>query len=125
MAACRRWGSISQIATTVMPGTVSMCFRRKDPRLPTPMKATRTVSLGDCPLSSSEDPSETAVDFSSRRRLRSVMPLILLLNAANGRFPATIGRVDRGAILATLRERIVGYAASRIGRDSAEDLAQE
>jgi RNA polymerase sigma-70 factor (ECF subfamily) len=53
------------------------------------------------------------------------MSLILLPNAANGRFPATIGRVDRGVILATLRERIVGYAASRIGRDSAEDLAQE
>jgi RNA polymerase sigma-70 factor (ECF subfamily) len=33
--------------------------------------------------------------------------------------------VDRSRILATLRERIVGYAASRIGRDSAEDLAQE
>jgi RNA polymerase sigma-70 factor (ECF subfamily) len=33
--------------------------------------------------------------------------------------------VDRDAILATLRERIAGYAASRIGRDSAEDLAQE
>jgi RNA polymerase sigma-70 factor (ECF subfamily) len=33
--------------------------------------------------------------------------------------------VDRGAILSTLRERIIGYAASRIGRDSAEDLAQD
>ena len=35
------------------------------------------------------------------------------------------GPVDRGAILTTLRERIIGYAASRIGRDSAEDLAQD
>jgi RNA polymerase sigma-70 factor (ECF subfamily) len=33
--------------------------------------------------------------------------------------------VDRGAILALLRERIIGYAASRIGRDPAEDLAQD
>jgi RNA polymerase sigma-70 factor (ECF subfamily) len=33
--------------------------------------------------------------------------------------------VDRGAILILLRERIIGYAASRIGRDSAEDLAQD
>ncbi len=33
--------------------------------------------------------------------------------------------MDRGSILATLRERIIGYAASRIGRDSAEDLAQD
>jgi len=33
--------------------------------------------------------------------------------------------VDRSAVLSTLRERIVGYAASRIGRDSAEDLAQD
>ena len=33
--------------------------------------------------------------------------------------------MDRGAILSTLRERIIGYAASRIGRDSAEDLAQD
>jgi RNA polymerase sigma-70 factor (ECF subfamily) len=33
--------------------------------------------------------------------------------------------VDRGAILSILRERIVGFAASRIGRDSAEDLAQD
>jgi RNA polymerase sigma-70 factor (ECF subfamily) len=33
--------------------------------------------------------------------------------------------VDRGAILSILRERIIGYAASRIGRDSAEDLAQD
>ena len=33
--------------------------------------------------------------------------------------------VDRGAILTLLRERIIGYAASRIGRDSAEDLAQD
>lgn len=33
--------------------------------------------------------------------------------------------VDRGAILTILRERIMGYAASRIGRDSAEDLAQD
>ncbi len=35
------------------------------------------------------------------------------------------GPVDRGAILTILRERIIGYAASRIGRDSAEDLAQD
>ena len=33
--------------------------------------------------------------------------------------------MDRGAILTLLRERIIGYAASRIGRDSAEDLAQD
>jgi len=33
--------------------------------------------------------------------------------------------VDRDAILSILRERIIGYAASRIGRDSAEDLAQD
>jgi len=33
--------------------------------------------------------------------------------------------VDRGSILAALRERIIGYAASRIGRDSTEDLAQD
>jgi len=33
--------------------------------------------------------------------------------------------VDRGALLSILRERIIGYAASRIGRDSAEDLAQD
>lgn len=33
--------------------------------------------------------------------------------------------VDRGAVLSLLRERIIGYAASRIGRDSAEDLAQD
>ena len=33
--------------------------------------------------------------------------------------------MDRSAILSILRERIVGYAASRIGRDSAEDLAQD
>jgi RNA polymerase sigma-70 factor (ECF subfamily) len=33
--------------------------------------------------------------------------------------------VDRSAILALLRERIMGYAASRLGRDSAEDLAQD
>lgn len=31
----------------------------------------------------------------------------------------------RAAILSTLRERIVAYAASRYERDSAEDLAQE
>src|SRR6266576_5844638 len=33
--------------------------------------------------------------------------------------------VDRDEILASLRERIVAFAASRIARDSAEDLAQE
>jgi RNA polymerase sigma-70 factor (ECF subfamily) len=33
--------------------------------------------------------------------------------------------VDRDALLSILRERIIGYAASRIGRDSAEDLAQD
>jgi len=33
--------------------------------------------------------------------------------------------VDRDQILARLRERIVGVAAARIGRDRAEDLAQE
>jgi RNA polymerase sigma-70 factor (ECF subfamily) len=33
--------------------------------------------------------------------------------------------VDRNQILASLRERIVAYATYRIGRDSAEDLAQE
>lgn len=32
---------------------------------------------------------------------------------------------SREAILAKLRERIVGFAASRIQRDAAEDLAQE
>ncbi len=31
----------------------------------------------------------------------------------------------REAVLGRLRERIVGYAASRIGREAAEDLAQE
>lgn len=31
----------------------------------------------------------------------------------------------REQVLSTLRERIVAYAASRIGRDTAEDLAQE
>src|SRR5438876_11148821 len=34
-------------------------------------------------------------------------------------------RVDREQILASLRERIVAFAASRIARDIAEDLAQE
>jgi RNA polymerase sigma-70 factor (ECF subfamily) len=33
--------------------------------------------------------------------------------------------VDREQILASLRERIVAFAASRIARDVAEDLAQE
>jgi RNA polymerase sigma-70 factor (ECF subfamily) len=33
--------------------------------------------------------------------------------------------VARDEILSRLRERIVGFAASRIGRDLAEDLAQE
>jgi RNA polymerase sigma-70 factor (ECF subfamily) len=33
--------------------------------------------------------------------------------------------VQRDEILSSLRERIVGFAASRMGRDSAEDLAQE
>lgn len=34
-------------------------------------------------------------------------------------------RVDRDETLKRLRERIVSFAASRVGRDSAEDLAQE
>jgi RNA polymerase sigma-70 factor (ECF subfamily) len=33
--------------------------------------------------------------------------------------------MDRGEILLRLRERIVAFAASRISRDQAEDLAQE
>ena len=33
--------------------------------------------------------------------------------------------MDREQILASLRERIVAFAASRIARDVAEDLAQE
>lgn len=32
---------------------------------------------------------------------------------------------DRGATLALLRERLVAFAASRFGREGAEDLAQE
>jgi RNA polymerase sigma-70 factor (ECF subfamily) len=32
---------------------------------------------------------------------------------------------QRDSVLAALRERIVAYAASRISRDAAEDLAQE
>ncbi|HQL47108.1 MAG TPA: sigma-70 family RNA polymerase sigma factor [Holophaga sp.] len=32
---------------------------------------------------------------------------------------------DRGTTLALLRERLVAFAASRFGRDGAEDLAQE
>ncbi len=32
---------------------------------------------------------------------------------------------ERDSVLAALRERIVAYAASRISRDAAEDLAQE
>src|SRR4030081_3219214 len=32
---------------------------------------------------------------------------------------------QREKLLATLRERIINYAASRVGRDAAEDLAQE
>ena len=34
-------------------------------------------------------------------------------------------QTDRDVILGLVRERIVSYAASRIGRDAAEDLAQE
>jgi len=34
-------------------------------------------------------------------------------------------RTGRDAILASLRERIVAFAASRVSRDAAEDLAQE
>lgn len=33
--------------------------------------------------------------------------------------------LDRGAVLLRLRERLVAFAASRFGRDGAEDLAQE
>ena len=33
--------------------------------------------------------------------------------------------MDRDEILSTLRERILAFAASRIGKDTAEDLAQE
>jgi RNA polymerase sigma-70 factor (ECF subfamily) len=33
--------------------------------------------------------------------------------------------MDRGDILAALRERIAAFAASRIGKESAEDLAQD
>ena len=33
--------------------------------------------------------------------------------------------MDRDEILANLRERILAFAASRMGRDAAEDLAQE
>lgn len=33
--------------------------------------------------------------------------------------------MDRGRILLKLRERIIAFAASRIGRDAAEDVAQE
>lgn len=33
--------------------------------------------------------------------------------------------MDRERILSRLRERIVGFAASRVGRDAAEDVAQE
>jgi RNA polymerase sigma-70 factor (ECF subfamily) len=33
--------------------------------------------------------------------------------------------MDRGEILALLRERIAGFAASRIGKEFAEDLAQD
>ena len=33
--------------------------------------------------------------------------------------------LDREQVLANLRRRIVGFAASRLGRDTAEDLAQE
>jgi RNA polymerase sigma-70 factor, ECF subfamily len=36
-----------------------------------------------------------------------------------------VGPPARNEVLARLRERIVAFAASRIGRDAAEDLAQE
>lgn len=36
-----------------------------------------------------------------------------------------MSQVEREQILSRLRERIVAFAASRIGRDGAEDLAQE
>ena len=35
------------------------------------------------------------------------------------------GSMERGEILARLRERIVAFAASRISKEAAEDLAQE
>jgi RNA polymerase sigma-70 factor (ECF subfamily) len=37
----------------------------------------------------------------------------------------TIGTVEREQVLGKLRERIVGFAASHLSRDAAEDLAQE
>lgn len=39
--------------------------------------------------------------------------------------PAPPEILDRGAILLRLRERLVAFAASRFGREGAEDLAQE
>src|ERR1051325_5469097 len=116
---------MSQIATTVMPGTVSICFSRNEPRLPTPMKATRIVSFGDWPFTRRDDPSEATLALRNERRLSSIMPLILSCAARPEVLPRIPGAlyvsarynvsVDRGAILAALRERIIGYAASRIG----------
>ncbi len=39
--------------------------------------------------------------------------------------PPAVAAQERGEILACLRERIFAYAASRLGRDQAEDLSQE
>src|ERR1039458_9396581 len=57
------------------------------------------------------------------RRFLSALPSIpaTLYNALQ--MPAS--QPEREAVLALVRERIVSYAASRIGRDAAEDLAQE
>ena len=38
-----RSGMISAMATTCTPGTCNVCFRRYDPRFPTPIKAMRTM----------------------------------------------------------------------------------
>jgi RNA polymerase sigma-70 factor (ECF subfamily) len=44
---------------------------------------------------------------------------------AKGNLYAIISRVDRDQILGRLRERILRYAASKLSRDAAEDVAQE
>src|SRR5215469_14064797 len=75
MAALSVAGSRSQIATTLTPGTFSMCRSRNEPRLPTPMKATRTESFGDC-AESKAAPLRAAGVERKRRRVKFVVCIL-------------------------------------------------
>src|ERR1700687_5251938 len=106
-ALANRLASRSQSATTFTPGILSKFFKSYDPRLPTPITATRMVLFGDWAASSAG--IAAAVFRTSRREYMLPVSCILEASIQIRKFEAR----DLERVLAIERDSFAGEAWSQ------------